>query len=94
MGAAALEVWADKVCTAFVPLEVTKLLLCGGMKASSNSYGLKNEQKRLLETETELKKKKKSGQMSSQMEKKGQLSSLSSDSGCASTKPKLPKQRN
>lgn len=59
MGVAALEVWADKVCTAFVPLEVTKLLLCGGIKASSKSYGLKNEPKRLLETETELEKKKK-----------------------------------
>lgn len=58
VGVAALEVWADKVCTAFVPLEVTKLLLCGGIKASSKSYGLKNEPKRLLETETELEKKK------------------------------------
>lgn len=56
------------------------------------SYGLKMSRKGSRETETKKKKQVKSGQMSLLMEEKGQLSS-SSDSGCANTKQKHPKQR-
>lgn len=53
MGAAALEVRADMACKACValavPLELTQMLLRGGMKASSDilQCGFKNEQNHL-----------------------------------------------